>query len=193
MPEVEGKSIVMFFKKGLRDSSLIHKLTMKNPMTSKEMLATANKYALVEEATPESRRRRMSRATQTSLDRPRAMRRRGKWIIPSTRSNGCDTTRSIGTGQVNLKASCIAFAFSAPRESTTPKTATDSKVLKMRYSRRSMRSIKRKSPKIPRATSPKLTRRSTTSMVALSHMSQGGSRNSQPGRSWWSHPPPLST
>jgi hypothetical protein len=41
----------MFFKKGLRDSSFIRKLIMKNPRTSEEMLAIANKYALVEEAT----------------------------------------------------------------------------------------------------------------------------------------------
>jgi hypothetical protein len=29
IPEVNDKSIIMFFKKGLRDSSLIHELTMK--------------------------------------------------------------------------------------------------------------------------------------------------------------------
>jgi hypothetical protein len=31
--EVDDKSIIMFFKKGLMDSSLMRKLTMKNPMT----------------------------------------------------------------------------------------------------------------------------------------------------------------
>jgi hypothetical protein len=31
IPEVDDKSIVMFFKKGLRDSSLIRKLAMKIP------------------------------------------------------------------------------------------------------------------------------------------------------------------
>jgi hypothetical protein len=41
----------MFFKKGLRDSSVICKLTMKNHMTSEEMLAIANKYGLAEKAT----------------------------------------------------------------------------------------------------------------------------------------------
>jgi hypothetical protein len=41
----------MFFKKGHMDSSLIHKLSMKNPRTPEEMLAIANKYALAEEAT----------------------------------------------------------------------------------------------------------------------------------------------
>jgi hypothetical protein len=45
----------MFFKKGHTDSSLIHKLTMKNPMTYEEMLAIANKYALVEEVTLDTR------------------------------------------------------------------------------------------------------------------------------------------
>jgi hypothetical protein len=50
-PEVDDKSIIMFFKKGLRGSSLLCKLTMKNPRTSKEMLAIANKYSLGEEVT----------------------------------------------------------------------------------------------------------------------------------------------
>jgi hypothetical protein len=35
----------MFFKKALKDSDLIHKLAMKNPRTSEEMLSIANKYA----------------------------------------------------------------------------------------------------------------------------------------------------
>jgi hypothetical protein len=50
-PEVNDKSIIMLFNKGLRDSSLIRKLTMKNPRTPEEILAIANMYALVEEAT----------------------------------------------------------------------------------------------------------------------------------------------
>jgi hypothetical protein len=45
----------MFFKKGLRDSSLIRKLTMKNPKMSKEMFAMANKYALAVEVTLNTR------------------------------------------------------------------------------------------------------------------------------------------
>jgi hypothetical protein len=48
---IDEKSIIMFFKKGLRDSSLIRKLTMKNPNTSEEMLVIPNKYAMAEEAT----------------------------------------------------------------------------------------------------------------------------------------------
>jgi hypothetical protein len=49
--EVDDKSIVMFFKKGLRDPVLIQKLAMKNPRMLEAMFAIANKYALVEEVT----------------------------------------------------------------------------------------------------------------------------------------------
>jgi hypothetical protein len=45
----------MFFKKGLGDSSLICKITMKNPRTSEQMLAISNKYALAEEVTLDTR------------------------------------------------------------------------------------------------------------------------------------------
>jgi hypothetical protein len=45
----------MFFKKGLRDSALICKLTKKNPRTSEQMLTIANKYALAEDATLDTR------------------------------------------------------------------------------------------------------------------------------------------
>jgi hypothetical protein len=55
IPEVDDKSIIMFFKKGLRDSSLICNLAMKNPRTSEEMLAITNKYALAKEATINTR------------------------------------------------------------------------------------------------------------------------------------------
>jgi hypothetical protein len=50
----------MFFKKGLRDSSLIHKLTNKNPRMSEQMLAIANKYTLTEEATLNTREQKES-------------------------------------------------------------------------------------------------------------------------------------
>jgi hypothetical protein len=55
IPEVDDKSIIMFLEKILRDSSLIRKLTMKNPRTSEQMLAIANKYALAEEVTLDTR------------------------------------------------------------------------------------------------------------------------------------------
>jgi hypothetical protein len=55
IPKVDDKSIIMFFKKGLKDSSLIHKLTIDNTKMSKKMLAIANRYALAEQATLDSR------------------------------------------------------------------------------------------------------------------------------------------
>jgi hypothetical protein len=55
IPEVDDKSIIMFFKKGLRDRALIQKVTMKNPRTSEAMFTIANRYALAEEATLDSR------------------------------------------------------------------------------------------------------------------------------------------
>jgi hypothetical protein len=51
IPEVDDKSIVLFFKKGLRDPALIRKLTKKYPSMSEAMFTIANKYALAEEAT----------------------------------------------------------------------------------------------------------------------------------------------
>jgi hypothetical protein len=55
IPEVDDKSVIMFLKTGLRDSSFIRKFTMKNPRMPKKMLAITNKYALAEEATRDNR------------------------------------------------------------------------------------------------------------------------------------------
>jgi hypothetical protein len=126
----------------------------------------------------EEHTRRRSQATWTSLGHPRAMTRRGKRIILSMQWNGHNGTRSTIPGWVNLKISWITSTFSTHRESIRPRTATDSKASQMRWSRQPKGPIRRKSLKNPRATSPKLTRKSTTSMVAPVRMSQGGSRNS---------------
>jgi hypothetical protein len=45
----------MFFEKQLRDSSLIHMLTIKNPKTWEDMFAIANKYTLAKESTFDTR------------------------------------------------------------------------------------------------------------------------------------------
>jgi hypothetical protein len=50
----------MFFKKGLRDSSLIRKLAMKNPKMSKQMFSIANRYTLAEEVTLKTREQKES-------------------------------------------------------------------------------------------------------------------------------------
>jgi hypothetical protein len=55
----------MFFKKGLRESSLIHKLTMENPRTSEAMFTITNKYALAEEATLDTREEKKEESGHT--------------------------------------------------------------------------------------------------------------------------------
>jgi hypothetical protein len=49
--EVDKKLIIMFFKKGLTDSTVIHKIAIKNPRTSEEMFIITKMYALAEEVT----------------------------------------------------------------------------------------------------------------------------------------------
>jgi hypothetical protein len=96
IPEVDDKSIIMFFKKGLRDSSLIRKLTMKNPRTSKEILAIANKYALAEEATLDNRDTNIDSKMDKELsqsDRP-----------SSSKSN--DKKRKSGHSVANIERPC---------------------------------------------------------------------------------------
>jgi hypothetical protein len=45
----------MFFKEGLRDLSLIRKLTMKTPRTSEAMFTITNNYTLAKEVTLDTR------------------------------------------------------------------------------------------------------------------------------------------
>jgi hypothetical protein len=55
IPEVNDKSITMFYKKGLRDPALIRKLTMKNPRMLEAMFTITNRYDLAKEATLDTR------------------------------------------------------------------------------------------------------------------------------------------
>jgi hypothetical protein len=59
----------MFFKKGLNDKALIHKLTMKNPRMLEDMLAITNKYALMKEATLDTREAKKDKKP-SQMDRP---------------------------------------------------------------------------------------------------------------------------
>jgi hypothetical protein len=60
IPEVDDNSIVMVFKKGLRDSSLIQNLTMKNPRMLEQIFSIANRYALAEKVTLNTREQKES-------------------------------------------------------------------------------------------------------------------------------------
>jgi hypothetical protein len=172
----------MFFKKGLRDSSLICKLAIKNPKTSEAMFAIANMYALAKEATLDTREQKKEKDSGHT-DQPSSSKGHDKKRKADHFTNGVEQPRHNKeywprSGEFQCFLYCICIF--QPRESTRPWTGTDSKVLHMRCSRQPRLPIRRKSPRIPRVTSPKLIRSSTTSMVALSHMSRGGSRNSQP-------------
>jgi hypothetical protein len=68
MLEVDDKSIIMFFKKGVKDSSLIRKLAMKNPRTSEEKLTIANKYSLAKEAILDNRDTKKKDKVLSQLD-----------------------------------------------------------------------------------------------------------------------------
>jgi hypothetical protein len=59
----------LFFKKGLRDPSLIRKLIMKNPKISEAMFAITNKYALAKEATLDAREQKKEKESD-HMDQP---------------------------------------------------------------------------------------------------------------------------
>jgi hypothetical protein len=65
IPEVDDKSIVMFLKKGLKDLSLILKLTMKKPRMSEAMFTIASKYTLAEEVTLDTREQKKEESGHT--------------------------------------------------------------------------------------------------------------------------------
>jgi hypothetical protein len=185
----------MFFKKGLRNPSLICKLIMKNPRTSEAMFTIANKYDLAEEATLDTREQEKEKDLG-HVDQPSSSKGHDKkWeadrSVNAVEQSRCNKEYRPRRGEFVgfLDRICIFH----PRESTRLRTAIDSKVSQMKYSRWPNGPIKRKRLKNQRATFPKLTSRSTTSTVAPILISQGKSRNSQLGRSCRSHPPPLST
>jgi hypothetical protein len=184
---------MMFFKKGLMDSSLIRKLTMKNPRTLEQMFSSANRYALAEEATLDTReqKKESSHMDQPSSSKGHDKERKLDHSINAVEWPHRHTEYRPWPSEFEGFLDCICI-FS-PRESTRPETATDSKVLQMRFSRQPSRPIERKSLRIPRVTSPRLIKRSTTFFVAPIQISPRVSKNSQPGRSWRSNPPPLST
>jgi hypothetical protein len=85
IPEVDDKTILMFFKKGLRDPYLIRKLTMKTPRTSEAMFTIANKYALAKEATLDTREQKKekesSHTDQSSLSKGHDKKRKADHSI----------------------------------------------------------------------------------------------------------------
>jgi hypothetical protein len=75
----------MFYKKGLRDLSLIYKLAIKNPRTSEEMFTITNKYALAEEVTLDRREQKkekeLGHMDQPSLSKGHNKKRKANHFI----------------------------------------------------------------------------------------------------------------
>jgi hypothetical protein len=157
----------MFFKKGLEDLSLIWKVAMKNLRMSEAMFAIANKYALAEEATLDTREQKKEKESGYT-DHPSSSKGHNKKRKVDRSINVVERPwhnkeyrPKPGEFEGFLDHICIFH----PRKTTRLRTVTDSKVSQMKCSRRSKGPIMRKSLKNPTMTSPKLTRRSTTSMV----------------------------
>jgi hypothetical protein len=142
----------MFFKKGLREPSLIEKLSMKIPKMLEVIFYIINGHTLAEEAALDykEQKKELGHMDQTS----------------SSKGHDKEYRPRPGEFEGFLDHICIFH----PRESTRPETMADS------------RSIKRRSPKSARVTSPKLIKMSTTFSVASTRMSPRESKNSQPGR-----------
>jgi hypothetical protein len=187
IPEVDDKSIIMFFKKWLRDPSLIRKLAMKNPGLE-EMFAIANKYALAEETTLDDKKTKKDKKPSQS-DRPDTSqcndkkRKHDRSVANMEWPRHNRTEYQPRSGEFEGFIDGISASFIL-KENTRLETAMYARFLQTRFSSRPRRPIMTRSLKTPRATSPKLTRRLTTYSMDLIPMSQGGSRSSWPGRSW---------
>jgi hypothetical protein len=155
----------MLFKKGLRNSSLIQKLTMKNLRTSEQMFSIANR-SMSESGHP---------------DQPTSSKGHDKKRKPDRSVNVVERPRRHKEYRLRpgeFEGFLDHFYIFHPRESTRPEIVIDSKVFHMGFSRWPSQPIKRRSPRIPRAISPRLTMRSTIFLVVPTLMSPRGSKNS---------------
>jgi hypothetical protein len=147
---------------------------------SEAMFTIANKYALVKEATLETREQKkekeLGHTDHPSSSKGHGKKRKVDHSVNAVERPWCNKEYRPKPGDFEgfLDHICIFI----PRKSTRPETMTDSKILHMRCSRQPKGLIKRNSTKNPRVTSLNLIRTLTTSMVTLTHMSQGGSKNS---------------
>jgi DUF4097 and DUF4098 domain-containing protein YvlB len=121
----------MFFNKGLRDSSLIYKLTMNNSRTSEEMLAITNKYALAEEATLDRRDQKKYKELDHS-DQPNTSKSNDKKRKVNCSMTNVEQSRHYKEYQPRRGESegfLDGSIFFIPREVTRPETVTDCKTL----------------------------------------------------------------
>jgi hypothetical protein len=122
----------MFIKKRLRDSSLICKLTMKNPRAFKETLAITNKYALAEEMTLNNRDAKKDKESSQS-DRSDTSKNNDKMRKPdgslvNVEQSQCNRTK-YRPWLVEFEGFLERISIFHPRGNTRLGTATDCKDL----------------------------------------------------------------
>jgi hypothetical protein len=166
-------------------ASLIRMLAMKNHRTPEEMLAITNKYALAKEASLDTKEKKKEKELGHS-EQPissKGQNKKGKANHSMNNMERLRCKKKCRPRSSEFEGCLDQISIFHPRESTRLGNETDSKVSHMWCSRWPKSPIKRRSPEIQRTTSLKLTRRSTTSMMDTIPMRQGGSKNSQLGRS----------
>jgi hypothetical protein len=129
---------------------------MKNPRTLEEMLAIANKYVLVEEATLNTKEAKKEKKSNHS-DRPKTSKsndkkRKHDHFVSNVEQLSHNMTKYWLRWAIT-RASWMGSASSILKESTRLKTATSCKTLQTRYSRWSERPSKRRRQRIRRAIS----------------------------------------
>jgi hypothetical protein len=169
----------MFFKKGLRGPSLIRKLAMKTPKMSEAMFTITNKFALAEEVTLNTREQKKEKESghtdQPSSSKGHDKKRKADHSVNAVERPQHNKEYKPRPGEFEGFLDHICIFHPQGKHKTRDCDRLQGftyEVLKM------AKSIRRKSLKNPRVTSLKLIRRSTTSMVALIRLSQGGSKNS---------------
>jgi hypothetical protein len=118
----------MFFKKGLREPSLIRKLAMKNPRTSEVMFYITNRYALAEEVTLNNREQKELGYT----DQPSSSKGHNKKRKLDHSANAAERPRhhkEYRPRPGEFEGFMDRICFFTSKESTRPKTAIDSKLL----------------------------------------------------------------
>jgi hypothetical protein len=144
---------------------------------SEQMFSITNRYVLAKEATLDTReqKKKSGHPDQPSSSKGHNNKRKSDRSV-NTVERPCrhkEYRPRSGEFEGFLDRICLFH----PRKSIRPKTVIDSKILQMRFLRRSNRPIMRRSPRIPNATSLRHTRRSTMFLGAPTRMSPRGNKN----------------
>jgi hypothetical protein len=159
------------------------------------MLTITNKYALAEEATIDTRDQKKDKeprhSDQPSTSMNNDKKRKSDLCMANVERPHCNKEYQPQLGEFEGLLDRICIFHPQGKHKTRDYDRLQGfadEVLKM-----AKKPIMKRSRKKQKATSPSLTRRSTTSMVDPTPMNQKGRKSSPPERSWRCHPPPPST